>query len=331
MVGYTEALTDCSFKGQILCQTYPLMGNYGICSGEFESDGPKVEGYVAYECCANPSHYTSESSLSDWLRKNGVPGIQGIDTRQLTKTLRQHGTMMGVLQVSEGPIDAEKLLEDLEKAKEPSAGDLVDDVTIEKPIIYKGVGKRVVIIDCGAKLGIVRALMKRDVEVIRVPAKYSAEKIMDFDPDGIVISNGPGDPKRVGYLINSVRDLLEYRVPVMGICLGNQILGLSLGLDTYKLKFGHRGLNHPVMDSVTKKCYITSQNHGYALNPGTMDDKKAFVKFTNVNDGTVEGIEHRKLPAFGVQFHPEASPGPVETKFLFEKFMKSMGKMHAKR
>jgi carbamoyl-phosphate synthase small subunit len=226
-------------------------------------------------------------------------------------------------------------------AEDPNTRDLVSEVTVGKPVTHKAHkdnsnagnnGKKVVIIDCGTKLGIVRSLVQRGIEVIRVPASYPAEQIYGMDPDGIVISNGPGDPKKVDYLIGNVKKLFEYRIPVFGICLGNQILGLAMGCDTYKLKFGHRGQNHPVMDTASGKCYMSSQNHGFAIDPGSVKNSDAdiTITFKNVNDGTVEGIRHKSLPVFGVQFHPEACPGPVETGFLFDRFIKMMGDGNAK-
>jgi carbamoyl-phosphate synthase small subunit len=332
MVGYTQTITDCSYKGQILIQTYPLIGNYGVCRDEFESRSPQIMGYVVYEACKNPSHYASSMSLGRWLRDNSIPGIQGIDTRELTKTLRTEGTMTGVLQVSEEPIDTGELLEEAKHAPDPNETDLVSLVTIDKPITYPGKGKRVVVLDCGAKLGIIRALMRNGIEVVRVPAGSSADRIMGMNPDGVLITNGPGDPKKVPYVVRTAKQLIEYKMPMLGICLGCQILGLALGCDTYKMKFGHRGQNHPVMDARTKKCYITSQNHGYAIDPDSVSDIGGVkIGFVNVNDGTVEGIGHGRLPVSGTQFHPEASPGPVETGFVFEKFIKNMGNGHAKR
>ncbi len=331
MVGYTQSVTDCSYKGQILCQTYPLIGNYGVCRQEFESSAPQIQGYVTYEACSHPSHYTLEMGLDRWLKDSGVPGIQGIDTRELTKTLRTEGTMIGVLSVSEEEIDASELIAEAKAAKDPNERDLVSEVTIDKPITYPGKGKRVVVIDCGAKLGIISSLTERGLEVVRVPAGYGTDKIMGFDPDGVLLTNGPGDPKKVPYVVDTVKGLIEHKIPLFGICMGNQMLGLALGCDTYKMKFGHRGQNHPVMDSASsKRCYITSQNHGYTINPDSVSDKDLRVTFINVNDGTVEGIAHQKLPIFGAQFHPEARPGPVETKFLFDKFIEIMGDWHAK-
>ncbi len=329
MMGYTQSVTDPSYTGQILCQTYPLIGNYGVCREEFESDGPKIRGYIVSEACKGPSHYTSEMGISRWLRENRVPGIEGVDTRELTKMLRSEGTMLGALEVSEDEIDAGRLLEEAKNAEDPSATDLVGKVTIPRPVIHPGDGQKVVVIDCGMKLGIAWSLSQRKANVVRVPAGYSADRIMEHEPKGIVISNGPGDPKMAGYVTKTVKDLIEYKIPMMGICLGNQIIGHAFGCDTYKLKFGHRGQNHPVVDEETGKCYITSQNHGFTISPESVKDNNLKISFMNVNDNTVEGVEHRKLPVFGVQFHPEARPGPVDTGFLFDKFVKMM--VHGKR
>jgi carbamoyl-phosphate synthase small subunit len=330
MMGYTQSVTDPSYHGQILCQTYPLIGNYGVDSAEFESDSPKITAYIVYEACGAPSHHTSEMGLDRWLRMNRIPGIEGVDTREITKILRTRGTMLGAMSVSMQPPDIKRLISRAKSAKDPNERDLVSEVTVKEPVKYEGSGKRVVIIDCGTKLGIVGSLRERGAEVIRVPADWGADRITGLKPDGVVISNGPGDPKKVPYVVRSAKNLMEHGMPMLGICLGNQVLGLALGCDTYKLKFGHRGQNHPVMDTSTKKCYITSQNHGYAINPDSVSDKDVEISFTNVNDGTVEGIEHKKLKVFGVQFHPEARPGPVETGSLFDRFMKNMGDGHAK-
>ncbi len=322
MMGYTQSVTDPSYTGQILAQTYPLIGNYGVSRQEFESDGPKIQGYAIYELCRGPSHYTSTMDVDTWLKSGGIPGIEGIDTRELTKVLRNEGTMLGALEVSENPIDVSEILNAAKTAEDPNERNLVTEVSINRPVTYPGKGKRIVIIDCGMKAGISQSLLLRGASVTRVPAEYSTKKIMDLSPDGIFISNGPGDPKMAIKTIKTVSDLIEYKLPVMGICLGNQIIGLSLGCDTYKLKFGHRGQNHPVMEKSTGKCYITSQNHGFTISPESVKDKDVDISFVNVNDGTVEGIEHKKLPVFGVQYHPEARPGPVDTGYLFDKFMK---------
>jgi carbamoyl-phosphate synthase small subunit len=328
MVGYTEAITDPSYKGQILCQTFPLIGNYGVCREDFESPSPKIQGYIVYEVCERPSHHTCEMDLNDWLKREGIPGIKGIDTRELTKRLRIHGVMLGILQTSEG-IDKEKLLEEVKNIRDPNDRDLVSEVTTQKPIVYgnKGLnGLNIVVIDCGVKFNIIRCLLNRGTKVIRVPADTNCERVMDYKPDGILISNGPGDPKKISYVINTVKSLIEYKIPIMGICLGTQILGLALGGDTYKLKFGHRGQNHPVINR-KGRCYITSQNHGYAIDSESSEGKFE-VTFLNANDKSVEGIENKKFRIFGYQWHPEHSPGPRDSEVLFDKFLREV--KHAK-
>ncbi len=319
MVGYTESITDPSYSGQILCQTYPLVGNYGVSRQDFESDRARIEGYIVHELCNSPSHITSEKDVDSLLKEYGIPGIAGIDTRALTKKLRMKGTMLGILSTSE---NLDELKGKLNKIHDPNSDDLVGRVTTKEPILYPGNKQNVIVIDCGVKTGILRSLIARDLNIIRVPAHYPAEKIMALKPGGVVISNGPGDPKKADYVIETTRKLIEYKMPLFGICLGHQILALALGGDTYKLKFGHRGQNHPCMDVRTKRCYVTSQNHGYAVDPNSLKD--AHVTFVNVNDKTVEGIEHAKLPLFSVQFHPEAAPGPTDTRFLFDKFVRMM-------
>ncbi len=320
MVGYVESITDPSYAGQVLCQTYPLIGNYGVNSEWYESEKPRIEGYIVHELCEKPSHWASQSSLDAWLASNNVPGICGIDTRRLTKILRVRGVMLGVLATGDFDIEA------LSKCPiaDPNKADLVAAVTTKKVVLHNQEGKgRVVVIDCGIKNSIIKSLVARNLQVVQVPADCSADKIMEFEPAGILISNGPGDPKKAGYVVDTTRKLIEYKLPVFGICLGNQIIALASALDTYKLKFGHRGQNHPCIDLATKRCYITSQNHGYAVKPDENSDLKA--SFVNANDKSVEGVEHAKLPVFGVQFHPEAAPGPYDTGFLFDKFAKMIG------
>lgn len=329
MVGYPESVTDPSYHGQILCQTYPLIGNYGVNRNDFESGRPQIEGYIAQEICDNPSHYTSQFTVNEWLKANGIPGIQGIDTRMLTKKLRERGVMLGILEVQGNEIDKEKLLKEAKRIPDPNKRDMVSEVTIKKEIIYGDRGRNIVLIDCGTKLSIIKYLLEKG-RVMRVPANKSAKRIMSFNPCAVVVSNGPGDPKRVKHVIETIRSLIEYKLPVLGICLGSQILTLALGGDTYKLKFGHRGQNHPVIDTKTRKCYITSQNHGFATDMNSFKGKKIRANFVNLNDGTVEGIEHEKLPIVGYQFHPEASPGPEDTTSLFDKFFKKARCSHAK-
>ena len=329
MVGYPESLTDASYFGQILVQTWPLVGNYGVARREicdpfgvplhFESDRVQVSGYVISEL-ESPSHWSARESLSEWLADNGVPGIAGIDTRELTKKLRIQGTMLGQLSVGSSST-LEQLTKDAKTIQDPNALDLVGRVSIREEREYNvGVGPRVVVIDCGTKLGILRNLLARGLNVVHVPYDTPARVILAMEPAGVVISNGPGDPKKCTPTIESVRSLLETDLPIFGICLGTQLLALSAGGETYKLKFGHRAQNHPCGDVATGRVYITTQNHGYTVDEKSLEDFE--VSFVNLNDRTVEGIRHKRKKVFGVQFHPEASPGPYETGFLFDDFAK---------
>jgi len=333
MVGYPESLTDPSYHGQILVQTYPLIGNYGIPKPitnefgvplHFESDRIQVSGYIVSEFSDIPSHWCLEKTLNQWLIEQKIPGLCGIDTRELTKKLRVKGVMLGILKICEnGEVDIEDLKEEVKKVENPNDRNLVEDVSIKKPIFYEsGNSPSVAVIDCGVKFGIIRSLLDKNLDVIRVPFDYPLDKILQFNPKGIVISNGPGNPKQCKQTINTLKELLETDIPMIGICLGTQLLALAGGADTYKLKFGHRGQNHPCMDLTTKKCYITSQNHGYSVSPDSLKKTDFDSYFINVNDKTIEGIKHKKKNIFGIQFHPEASPGPTETEFLLDKFVK---------
>lgn len=332
MVGYPESLTDPSYHGQILTLTYPLIGNYGVPPFEvemgvpryFESESIKVTGLIVHELCRKPHHWASTKTLEEWLEQENVPGIYGIDTRRLTKKLRIKGVMLGILQVFEEQEDSniEEFLKETEKIPDPSSRDLVGEITTKEPNFYESGGsKAVVLIDCGVKSGILRNLVKRGLGIIRVPYDFSAKEIMEYNPSGVIVSNGPGDPKKCDKTIRCVRELVEENVPIMGICLGNQILALALGGDTYKMKYGHRSQNQPALDLKSDRCYITTQNHGYAIQPDSLNKTDLEVWFINANDKTLEGIKHKSKPAFAVQFHPEANPGPYDTEFLFDQFI----------
>ena len=321
MVGYPESLTDPSYKGQILALTYPLIGNYGVpCSSRddhglpigFESEKIQAEGLVVADYSFDYSHYTAAKSLAQWLKEEGKPAIFGIDTRQLTKKLREKGVMLGKI-VVDGSEDVE--LED------PNLRNLAADVSIGKKTVYNASGKKkIALIDCGVKLNIIRSLISRGCCVIRVPWDYNflADKEMDFD--GMVISNGPGDPKMCMETIKNVAAVMKEERPLFGICLGNQIMALAAGGDTYKLKYGHRSQNQPCINTETKRCYITTQNHGFAVNMKTMPAGWEEL-FVNANDGTNEGLRHKNKPFLSSQWHPEHSPGPTDTEFLFDEFL----------
>ncbi len=321
MTGYVEALTDPSYKGQILMMTYPLIGNYGVCRDDFESDGVKVEGFVVRELCKEPSNWRSEMSVDELLKEYDVPGIEGVDTRMLTKKIRIYGTMKAVLAV--GDVDRGELVERAKSLPPISDLDLVDKVCVKDVKTYDVNGRYdVVLIDCGVKMSIVRQLMKRDVNVTLVPYNYPAEKILEMNPDGVFVSNGPGDPARVKETIETVRRLMG-KIPMAGICLGHQIIALAVGAKTYKLKFGHHGSNQPVKDFETGRVFISSQNHNFAVDERTLP-KGMRVTQINLNDNTVEGLKHDELPLMSVQYHPEAGPGPHDTYFFFDEFVEML-------
>ncbi len=324
MAGYTESLTDPSYRGQILCQTFPLIGNYGVSPEDFESGGPQVRGYIVSQACDQPSHSTSRESLPSWLARHGIPGIEGLDTRALTKRLRTKGVMLGVLETSESRLDLEALAALARDIPDPNATDLVAEVTTAEVEVHNPrSAPTIALLDCGAKESIIRSLVRRKVRVVRLPAASTFDQVMAQAPRGVVISNGPGDPQRCRETILTVGRLLREKVPLFGICLGNQILALAAGGRTYKLKFGHRGQNQPCLEEGTERCYITSQNHGYAVDARSLPEGwKPW--FRNANDGTNEGLILRGGRALGVQFHPEANPGPTDTEFLFDRFLEGL-------
>jgi carbamoyl-phosphate synthase small subunit len=327
MVGYPESLTDPSYFGQILVLTYPLVGNYGVPkSGFWESRKIQIKGLIVQNYISNPSHFETEKTLGEWLKEERVPALMGIDTRQLTIKLRKHGVMLGRIEIEPSDKSQESsnkkskllTLATSHSIYDPNKENILPYVSTDKVEVYESGKKNIALIDCGAKENIIRSLVKRGIKVTRIP--------WDFNPfdlpkiDGVLISNGPGDPKLAVETVRNIRIVLAKNIPTLGICLGSQILGLAAGGDTYKLKFGHRGQNQPVQDLFSKKAIVTSQNHGFAVDMKSMgtDWEEWFV---NLNDGTNEGIRHKNKPFMAVQFHPEASPGPTEAGYLFDEFI----------
>lgn len=320
MTGYLEVLTDPSYAGQSVVMTYPLIGNYGVCYEDMEAKRPWQSGFIARELAKVPSNFRSQISIEKFLVDNDITGIERIDTRALTKILRNKGTMKGIITTNENyMLDAY-----LEKIRSWSMGHVVLDVTCKEKEHYEGSGYRVAVIDLGVKKNIVTSLCKRGCEVFVYPAETPAEEILSDKPNGIMLTNGPGDPKDNVNTINNVKKLLETDIPIFAICLGHQILALANGADTEKMKYGHRGANHPVRDVRTGKVYISTQNHGYVVKTETLDKSIAEVSFENVNDGTVEGIRYIGKNVQTVQFHPEACAGPLDTGYLFDEFIKMM-------
>ncbi len=361
MTGYQEVLTDPSYRGQIVTMTYTEMGNYGINSEDMESWRPWVEGFVVRENSPLASNWRADTTLSDYLRDHGIAGIEGIDTRMLTKHLRTYGAQIGVITTE--VMDHARAVQIAKEAPRMVGADYVMDVTCDGPRRWTGdaydettplpdrqlqfdVGSaatqqrqrpsfngrlyeirpqyRVVCMDCGVKQNILRHLYSRGCEVITVPANSAAEQVLSWNPDGVVLSNGPGDPEALGYVIETAKGLLG-KVPVFGICLGQQILGWALGGRTYKLKFGHRGCNHPVKNLRTGQVEITTQNHGFCVDPDTLPASDVEITHINLNDQTCEGIRHKQFPMFSVQYHPEAGPGPHDANYLFDDFIALMG------
>ncbi len=323
MTGYVEALTDPSYKGQILMMTYPLIGNYGVCREDFESDGVKVEGFIVKELCRHPSNWRSEMSVDELLKEYDVPGIEGVDTRMLTKKTRIYGAMKAVIAVGDD-VDTEKLVERARNQPSITELDLVDKVCVREPKRIEAEKPRfeVVLIDHGIKMSIVRQLLLRGVSVTLVPYTYPAGKILEEDYDGVFISNGPGDPARVSESVETIRKLAG-KLPMAGICLGHQLVARAFNAKTFKLKFGHHGANQPVKDFETGRVFISSQNHGFAVDEKTLPEEMEVTQI-NLNDMTVEGIRHREIPLISVQYHPEAGPGPHDTYFFFDEFVKML-------
>ena len=321
MTGYLEVMTDPSYAGQAVCMTYPLIGNYGICYEDQESNRPWIDGYIVRELSRIPSNFRSVDTIQHFLEKHDIPGICGIDTRALTKILREKGTMNGMITVNEN-FDLDDIIPRLQKYR---TGKVVEKVTCREKKVLPGKGPKVALMDFGAKRNIARSLNERGCQVTIYPALTTAEEILADQPDGIMLSNGPGDPKECTSIIQEVKKLYDSQVPIFAICLGHQLMALATGADTHKMKYGHRGGNHPVKDLKTGRVYISSQNHGYVVDTETLDERVARPAFVNVNDQTNEGLEYIGKNIFTVQFNPEACPGPQDSSYLFERFIEMMG------
>ena len=320
MTGYLEVLTDPSYAGQAVVMTYPLIGNYGICYEDMESDRPWPDAYIVRELSRMPSNFRSEDTIQNFLKKYNIPGIAGVDTRALTKILREKGTMNGMVTTNENY----SLEEILPQLKAYTTGKVVEKVTCKEKYVLPGEGPKVALLDLGAKRNIARSLNERGCEVTVYPADTTAQEIIASRPDGIMLSNGPGDPKENVEIIKEIKKMYDSNVPIFAICLGHQLMALANGMDTYKLKYGHRGGNHPVKDLETGRVYISSQNHGYAVDTNTVKPEIAVPAFVNVNDGTNEGLKYTGKNIFTVQYHPEACPGPQDSGYLFDRFLKMM-------
>jgi carbamoyl-phosphate synthase small subunit len=320
MTGYLEVLTDPSYAGQAVVMTYPLIGNYGICYEDMESEKPWLDAFIVRELSRLPSNFRCEDTIQNFLLKYDIPGIAGIDTRALTKILREKGTMNGCITTDE----AYDLAEIQKRLAAYTTGKVVEKVTCKEKYVLEGDGPKVALLDLGAKRNIARSLNERGCQVTVYPALTTAEEILKDQPDGIMLSNGPGDPKECTSIIEEIKKLYATDVPIFAICLGHQLMALANGADTHRLKYGHRGGNHPVKDLETGRVYISSQNHGYVVDTDRLDPSVAVPAFVNVNDGTNEGLAYTGKNIFTVQYHPEACPGPQDSSYLFDRFMKMM-------
>ncbi|PGT86593.1 carbamoyl phosphate synthase small subunit [Bacillus sp. AFS040349] len=325
MTGYQEILSDPSYCGQIVTLTYPLIGNYGINRDDFETITPFINGFVVKEFCDYPSNWRSEYTIDEYFKMKNIPGISGIDTRKLTRIIRMHGTLKGA--ICSADANPEEVISKLKGTQLPT--DQVQAVSTKTAYPSPGRGHRVVLVDFGMKHGILRELNKRNCDIVVVPHNVTAEEVLQLKPDGIMLSNGPGDPKDVPEAIEMIKGILG-KVPLFGICLGHQLFALACGADSEKMKFGHRGSNHPVKELSTGKVDITSQNHGYTVREDSIKDTDLEVTHVALNDGTVEGLKHKQAPAFTVQYHPEASPGPEDANGLFDQFINLMNEANKK-
>ncbi|SNR96539.1 carbamoyl-phosphate synthase small subunit [Anaerovirgula multivorans] len=317
MAGYQEIFTDNSYNGQILVMTYPMIGNYGINSEDIESAKPSIKGLIVRELCKTPSNWKSEMGLDEYFKKHHIMGLEGVDTRKLVKHLREQGTMKGMITTS--MTSKEEALEKMNQ-EDIQNKNYTEEVSTSKPYVIEGQGPHIALLDFGVKQNILRTLKGYDCHITVLPYNTKAEEIMKLGVEGIFLSNGPGNPETLMVAVENIKKLMHHK-PMFGICMGHQLLSLAFGAETYKLKYGHRGGNHPVKDLLTNKVYITSQNHGYVVDENTVNPKEIIVTHRNLNDGTIEGIRHKYLPIFSVQYHPEASPGPMESKYLFQQFV----------
>lgn len=319
MTGYQEVFTDPSYCDQIICMTYPMIGNYGICNDDYESLTPSCKAVIAREFCDEPSHYKSRKTIKEFLIRHKIPALSGIDTRKLVKTIRSQGSMKGVLAGDNGSMD------ELKKALgKDLPTDQIERVSCKTAAHFPGKGPRVVMLDFGYKKNILKSLLKRDLDVVVVPWNTDYESISEYAPDGIMLTNGPGDPKSMESTVPVIRELQKH-YPLFAICMGHQVFAMANGAKTEKLKFGHRGVNHPVKDLKSGKVFITSQNHGYSVDPASVGGDLEITQ-TSLNDGTVEGLRHKSFNAFSVQYHPEANPGPSDTNPLFDDFLQMINK-----
>lgn len=333
MTGYQEVATDPSFRGQIVCMTYPLIGNYGVMAEDDQSRQPWIAGMIVREDCDEPSNWRSTGTFASYLERHGIPALRSVDTRALTRHLRLHGTMRALLVHDRQRWTAAELRERARSAWLPGDTDVVKDVTtvVQRDFLIDA-PLHIVVIDCGVKEHILHSLQQRGVRVSVVPYDTAAEEILALYPDGVLTSPGPGDPARIEPLVHTIRTLIDARIPYLGVCLGHQLLALAIGARTSKLKFGHRGGNHPVKDLTTGQVYITSQNHGYQVDAGSVPLERGWrVSQVSLNDGSVEGLTHISLPVFSIQYHPEGAPGPQDSQYLFDRFIRTIQRSRAER